>query len=34
VINLGTPEYQRSRHLGSNVAGTAQIVRWFTRLTR
>ena len=34
VINLGTPSYQRSRHLGSNVAATAQIVRWFTELTR
>jgi hypothetical protein len=31
-INLGTPDYQGSRHLGSNVAGTAQIVRWFLRL--
>ncbi len=34
VIGLGTPDYQRSRHLGSNVAGTARIVRWFSRLTR
>jgi hypothetical protein len=34
VINLGTPDYQGSRHLGSNVAGTAQIVAWFLRLTR
>ena len=25
-------DYQGSRHLGSNVAGTAQIVRWFLRL--
>jgi hypothetical protein len=33
VINLGTPDYGHSRHLGSNVAGTAQIVRWFTHLT-
>jgi hypothetical protein len=34
VINLGTPDYQRSRHLGSNVAGTARIVRWFSALAR
>jgi hypothetical protein len=34
VINLGTPKYQHSRHLGSNVAATAQIVRWFSKLTR
>src|SRR5579859_3526127 len=34
VINLGTPSYQGSRHLGSNVAGTARIVRWFTELAR
>ena len=34
VVNLGTPSYQGSRHLGSNVAGTARIVRWFLRLTR
>ncbi len=34
AVNLGTPDYQGSRHLGSNVAGTAQIVRWFLRLTR
>jgi hypothetical protein len=32
AVNLGTPDYQGSRHLGSNVAGTAQIVRWFLRL--
>jgi len=32
AINLGTPDYQGSRHLGSNVAGTAQIVRWFLSL--
>lgn len=31
-INLGTPDYQGSRHLGTNVAGTAQIARWFLRL--
>jgi hypothetical protein len=34
VINLGTPNYQGSRHYGSNVAGTAQIVRWFSQLAR
>ena len=34
AINLGTPDYHRSRHLGSNVAATARIVRWFSELTR
>jgi hypothetical protein len=33
AINLGTPDNQGSRHYGSNVAGTARIVRWFTQLT-
>lgn len=33
VIDLGTPMNQGSRHYGSNVAGTARIVRWFTQLT-
>jgi hypothetical protein len=32
TINLGTPTYQGSGHLGSSVAGTAAIVRWFTQL--
>jgi hypothetical protein len=32
VVDLGTPDYQGSRHSGSNVAGTAQIVQWFSRL--
>jgi len=32
AINLGTPDYQGSRHLGATVAATAQIVRWFPRL--
>jgi hypothetical protein len=32
VINLGTPGYQHSRHLGSNVAATVGIVRWFSAL--
>jgi hypothetical protein len=33
AVNLGTPAYQGSRHLGSNVAATAQIARWFLHLT-
>jgi hypothetical protein len=32
AVNLGTPDYQGSRHYGSNVAGTTQIVRWFSHL--
>ncbi|MEV5505307.1 alpha/beta hydrolase family protein [Streptomyces orinoci] len=32
VVNLGTPDFAGSRHLGSNVAGTAATVRWFSRL--
>ncbi|MFF4344989.1 lipase [Kitasatospora sp. NPDC001540] len=32
VVDLGTPDFAGSRHLGSNVAGTAAIVRWFSRL--
>ncbi|GAB2697251.1 alpha/beta hydrolase family protein [Kitasatospora kifunensis] len=32
VVNLGSPDYEGSRHLGSNVAGTAAIVRWFSQL--
>jgi hypothetical protein len=32
VVDLGTPDYQGSRHLGSNVAATAQLVDWFGRL--
>jgi hypothetical protein len=34
AVNLGTPTYQGSRHYGSNVAATAQIVRWFRQLAR
>jgi hypothetical protein len=34
TVNLGTPDNQGSRHYGSNVAGTAQIVRWFSQLAR
>jgi hypothetical protein len=33
VVSLGTPDYQMSRHYGSNMAGTARIVRWFLQLT-
>ncbi|MFE3878130.1 lipase [Kitasatospora sp. NPDC059146] len=32
VIDLGTPDFAGSRHLGSNVAATADIVRWFSAL--
>jgi len=32
VVELGTPDYHGSRHLGSAVAGTADIVRWFGQL--
>ncbi|KPI06580.1 hypothetical protein OV450_3692 [Actinobacteria bacterium OV450] len=32
VVDLGTPDFAGSRHLGSNVAGTAAIVRWFSQL--
>ncbi|MFF2078412.1 lipase [Kitasatospora sp. NPDC058162] len=32
VIDLGTPDFAGSRHLGSNVAATADIVRWFSGL--
>jgi Secretory lipase len=34
TVNLGTPNHAGSRHSGSNVAGTAQIVRWFSQLAR
>ncbi|HMH94660.1 MAG TPA: hypothetical protein VK586_26695 [Streptosporangiaceae bacterium] len=34
AVNLGTPDNQGSRHLGSNAAGTAAIVRWFRQLER
>ena len=33
TVDLGTPDNQGSRHYGSNVAGTADIVTWFTQLT-
>jgi hypothetical protein len=32
AVNLGTPDHAGSRHFGSNVAGTAQIVQWFSQL--
>ncbi|MEU1021527.1 lipase [Streptomyces sp. NPDC005904] len=31
-IDLGTPDYGGSRHLGSQQAGTAAVVRWFRSL--
>lgn len=30
VVSLGTPDYAGSRHLGSEQAGTASVVRWFS----
>ncbi len=32
AVNLGTPDHDGSRHFGSSAAGTARIVRWFSRL--
>jgi hypothetical protein len=32
IIDVGDHTYGGSRHLGANLAGTAQIVRWFTDL--
>ncbi|CAL9326124.1 alpha/beta hydrolase family protein [Streptomyces sp. SudanB182_2057] len=32
VVDLGAVDHQKSRHLGSNVQGTAQVVRWFSSL--
>lgn len=32
VVDVGQHEYQGSTHLGSNIAGTAQAVRWFAEL--
>lgn len=34
VIDLGEVDYSGSRHLGSNVAATAAVVRWFGELSR
>lgn len=32
LVDLGTPDYGGSRHLGSQQAGTAAVVRWFASL--
>ncbi|MFF7982547.1 alpha/beta hydrolase family protein [Streptomyces sp. NPDC007901] len=32
LVDLGTPDYGGSRHLGSQQAGTAAVVRWFRSL--
>ncbi|MER0479753.1 lipase [Streptomyces sp. Edi2] len=34
VVDLGAVDYRGSRHLGSNVAATSAIVRWFGELRR
>ncbi|MFG2299021.1 alpha/beta hydrolase family protein [Streptomyces sp. NPDC048603] len=34
IVDLGTVDYHGSRHLGSNVAATSAIVRWFGELLR
>ncbi|MFI6950429.1 lipase [Streptomyces sp. NPDC050422] len=34
VVDVGEVDYQESRHLGSNVAATTAIVRWFGELRR
>ncbi|WP_327173452.1 lipase [Streptomyces sp. NBC_01336] len=34
VVDLGAVDYKESRHLGSNVAATTAIVRWFGELRR
>ncbi|MEU5836299.1 lipase [Streptomyces diacarni] len=34
VVDLGAVDHQGSRHLGSNVAATSAIVRWFGELRR
>ncbi|WP_327354253.1 lipase [Streptomyces sp. NBC_01304] len=33
VVDLGAVDYQGSRHLGSNVRGTAEVLRWFEALS-
>ncbi|MFE1014020.1 alpha/beta hydrolase family protein [Streptomyces sp. NPDC058794] len=33
TVDLGTPDYENSRHLGSQQAGTAAVVRWFRSLS-
>jgi hypothetical protein len=32
LIDLGTPDYGGSRHLGSQQAATATVVRWFASM--
>ncbi|WP_221179290.1 hypothetical protein [Streptomyces botrytidirepellens] len=32
VVDVGPVDHQKSRHLGSNVAATASIVRWLSDL--
>jgi hypothetical protein len=32
IVDVGQHDYQGSNHLGTNIAGTAQAVRWFTEL--
>ncbi|MFJ6612850.1 lipase [Streptomyces sp. NPDC091289] len=32
VVDLGAVDYEGSRHLGSNVRGTADVLRWFRQL--
>ncbi|MBJ3811177.1 alpha/beta fold hydrolase [Streptomyces flavofungini] len=32
VVDLGAVDHQKSRHLGSNVRATAEVVRWFSTL--
>ncbi|MFF3691291.1 alpha/beta hydrolase family protein [Streptomyces sp. NPDC002187] len=34
LVGLGTPDYGGSRHLGSQQAGTAAVVRWFHSLNQ
>lgn len=34
VVDLGDVDYHGSRHLGSNVAATSAVVRWFGELSR
>ncbi|WNI32121.1 alpha/beta fold hydrolase [Streptomyces sp. ITFR-6] len=33
VVDLGAVDYTESRHLGSNVKGTEEVLRWFRQLT-
>ncbi|MFJ9808031.1 hypothetical protein ACIRTB_07360 [Streptomyces sp. NPDC101158] len=34
VVDLGAVDHHGSRHLGSNIAATSEIVRWFGELRR